>query len=66
MCPPLLVFGPSLWFLVPLLLNRGDGPAFESNVLYLHITTAVVGACESRVAYLHTAVDLGAPLKVEY
>ena len=24
--PPLLVFGPSFWFLAPLLLNLGDGP----------------------------------------
>ena len=24
---PLLVFGPSFWFLAPLLLNPGDGPA---------------------------------------
>ena len=23
---PLLVFGPSFWFLAPLLLNPGDGP----------------------------------------
>jgi len=31
---PLLVFGPSFWFLAPLLLNTGDGPVYipESNV----------------------------------
>jgi len=27
MWPPLLVFGPSFWFLAPLLLIPGDGPA---------------------------------------
>jgi len=28
MWPSLLVFGPSFWFLAPLLLNPGDGPEF--------------------------------------
>jgi len=29
MWPPLLDFGPSFWFLAPLLLNPGDGPGSD-------------------------------------
>jgi len=33
MWSPLLVFGPSIWFLAPLLLNPGDGPVSTWNYL---------------------------------
>ena len=33
MWPPLLVFGPSFWFLAPLLLNPGDGPGVQSYIV---------------------------------
>jgi len=29
MLPPLLVFGPSFWYLATLLLNSGDGPDLD-------------------------------------
>jgi len=40
MWPPLLVFGPSFWFLAPLLLHLGDGPEYsainDTNFLQRH------------------------------